>query len=810
MHKTIPDRLKKQKGRNHFTPSRPLTRKRHLRPKPGLNTNPNDQRPSHIKERSKIRKHYGGKADKNEQMMYEEMMGKNYIKKFITNNNVTILVAEKKANQIVERVRRESSFGRHQQNNNQTGQKRELGATNRQHNARYKKRSLNSNDRLPLQARGPRGGNSHGHKKKTFGKRKLTNPKCVGRPSVDAKKSQKVNKKDKNMISKVKKRMITLDNEVKEETSRSTNDTTEILEQSAQLGSLANENTPKRESDAIQKRTSHGGNFLSQEHNVLITEDQTPFPGITNHHKIGQNAFKKKTDEESISCEVKSEDHHLEEEHDSFDDSFELLDWSDNDLLLTEEDLVDQSIPGEKFVNLSDKLTQDELKDLIHMSVNRKFDQNDYLGVDRLMTHIKIQNTETSTKDKANNLQNDENSILDGFVIMENNLDFEIDRENFLKIEDYMNIISKKKNGKLLFKQNLGLILQQVFAEGFPSEIRENIWRFLYNVQLDDAQLAKKIKAEIRTGLFLLDRIMSDSKYESFRDAKKKNLKSIVDQYFRYPEYNHSSQAPKADREISNVLESHKFDADPEWHMNLYKNLWQIEKDLHRLGIHQSLKNTRFANVYIYSIRRVLLSHVIKHPSVGYVQGMCELVRTIFFSLIHFRLPEFLQSDLESSKVLTNFENMMSGKEGVVSSIFNILFNDYRLKCFFQKDMNGINVMNDDINEMIQNEDSQLFKHINLDNVGTMSYFFSSFYTCLAHISKMEFTPHLYDLLALFGVRYQLKVLVQIITANRDQILEQDKDETLVNLIRSVGQFFGHTILGYILDNMIYFQYFIS
>ena len=490
MHRTIQDRFKKQPERNNFTPSRLLPRKRRQRIKSEVTANPNNQRPSHIKERSKIRKHYGGRANHKEQIMYEEMMGKNNIKKFITNNNVSIMVAEKKANKIVERVRGESSFGQIQQNNNQTGQKREFGATNRQHNARQKKGSLKPIDRLPLQARWSKESNSHGRKKKKIGKRKLTNQKYEGRPSVDDKRNPNVNPKKKKMISKVKKRMVTLYNEIKDETSRSTNDSIEILEKLEQSGSLAKEDTQQRGSEAIQKQPSQGGTFLSQEHNILINEDQNPFPENSNQ-KISQNAFKKIKDEQNVSSEEKSEDQNLEdeeeEEYDSFNDSFELLNWSDNDLLLTEDDLVDQSIPGEKFVNLSDKLTQDELKNLIHMSVNRKFDQNDYLGVDRLMSHIKIQTTEDPKKDKAKDLENDENSILDGFVIMENNLDFEIDREEFLKTEDYMNIISKKKNGKLLFKQNLGLILQQVFAEGFPSEIRENIWRFLYNVQLDDA-----------------------------------------------------------------------------------------------------------------------------------------------------------------------------------------------------------------------------------------------------------------------------------------------------------------------------------
>lgn len=754
-------------------------------------------------ERAKINRDYGRDSDNDSlvrnPMMFENMMGKKNCKKFIKDNDIAIYVAGSRADHLVSRIKGMnkgdlSGSNIPNQRVKKTQESRGSGRTRRK-----------AADRIPLQS----GGEFYSKKPKTkLGQKRkaLTRRNSrIDRPSRPKKAVRIAENKQQQPSTKA----LTTAKHVKEEgsliegkpeSSRVTNST--VSEERGARDAPARDRGRKGSKKELKiKKMTH---FLSHENNTLpenlrLCEKPNPKSGkkklsaeTQDISKINPNAFKKTKNQEPTEAEgderveITADKEPIENEaeisHDSeLDESFEYLEWSE-DNLIKDTDLMGDSLPGEEFVNLSERLTQEELKILVDMSLSAKFQQNDFVGIDLLMSSIKIQKRPEEDQGRQNHVEEEESEI-DGFFIVRSGLDVAVDKTSFLTVEEYQGILDKRESMEL-FQQNIGLILPQVFYEGLPKEVRVGIWRLLYGIKTEDKVLGLRFAGKIKTGLYLLDRMLSDESLETFREQKENNLINLKELYSPYTEYKIGEGEPKLDKDIRQELATNKFDQQSEWHTILYSNLRQIEKDLRRTMTPAVIARTSLAKEYTNTLRRVLLAHLIAEPEICYVQSMTQLLSRILYSLVEIKLLELESADVDSESTTAGFIAELRTKEVLLGEIFSRLLHDYELRFFYYENMKGIKEMNEKLSSMIKQEDNDLFEHINQKSVGIMHYFFSSFYTCMSNLSRLEFTPRLFDLLVLFGLEYQLKVLLQLLLSNRREIMRQKDESAISNLIR--------------------------
>ena len=424
-----------------------------------------------------------------------------------------------------------------------------------------------------------------------------------------------------------------------------------------------------------------------------------------------------------------------------------------------------------------EQLRGTKIDDLLGNSIQNKLEKKDFIGIDTFLGQMVRKN---SRRKSSCSLQQ---GSLDDFETIGVACEDDFDPKSFLTVEEYRSIFQSSKCS-LLFKQNLASILPQVFTEGIPSEVRVETWKLVTGLEDSEFQMAYTMKNNIKTGLYLLDQILYEKKYREFYEKKKKTLEEISDFYFYFDEYFFNKSNKKTIKEIREVIKSRNIDTTEGWETVFYKNIWQIEKDLQRTVLPRRIKKTRLANAYLNSIRRVLLSFVVQNFDLGYVQGMNVLVSGMIFALVQHQLGRFLDVPVLTTEVENRFKVALSQLEGFVAALFDRIINRYQLRHCYDKEMSKIYELNRLLDDELARLDPPLFEHLFLENLGTFSHVSSSYFTCLTHITNMDFVPIILDLLFFFGLEFQNKILLQILLGASGEILKEEKDECLVHFVR--------------------------
>lgn len=407
-----------------------------------------------------------------------------------------------------------------------------------------------------------------------------------------------------------------------------------------------------------------------------------------------------------------------------------------------------------------------------------RIDRDDFLETDKRMFQLTV-NRRLSGADSDSN----EPDLLDGFSTLGVYSSDDFDPTTFLSANEFELILQSKQRA-LLFRQNLASIVPQVFLAGLPGESRKRVWQFLAGAEKKSAQLGADVRDYIKTGLFLFDRILYDEEFQEFFQKKKKFLVEIGDFYFYFDEYYFDKTKKRNRQRIEEILQAHGVCSDSQWQVAFYKNIWQIEKDLMRTNVPQRIKATRLANVFLNSIRRVLLCHIIRNPRLGYVQGMNVIIAGMLYALSCHRFNDFLCVDIISGKIVDSFKKMLKRIEGVVFHLFQVILDRFGLRDCFTREMTKIYELNGRLDQSLIEANEPLYKHLYVSGLGTLCYFSSSYFTCLTHITDMSFVPRLLDLLFCFGIEFQNKILLEILLHSAVDVLARPKDDCMVHFVR--------------------------